>query len=70
MQLVRLTDACPDGRDCPAIFQTDRGTIVVQGGRLSPAEIAAMNLPEGETAAELPAELLEVAARALGYAAG
>jgi hypothetical protein len=29
-----------------------------------------MNLPEGETAAELPAELLEVAARALGYAAG
>jgi hypothetical protein len=49
---------CDDGT-CPAVFETDRGTIVVQGSIVTdPDALAAMNLPAHETAVEVPAELL------------
>jgi hypothetical protein len=60
MQLTKIAGAnCKDG-DCPTVYQTDRGTLAVQGYAVSqPA-------PEGEALVEIPVELLAEAVRALG----
>jgi hypothetical protein len=61
MELTKIAgdDNCKDG-DCPTVYRTDRGTIAVQGGRLSHPT------PMGEAIVEIPVELLAEAARALG----
>lgn len=60
MKLTKIADAnCKDG-DCPAVYQTDRGTIAVQGYRLD------HTTPDDEAVVEIPAELLAEAVRALG----
>ncbi len=48
----------PTGQ-CPALYQTDRGTIVVQGRRLTDPEALShlRDVLEGETFVEVPAEL-------------
>ncbi|MGH3586254.1 MAG: hypothetical protein ACRDQ0_08000 [Pseudonocardia sp.] len=44
---------------CPSLHATDRGTYVVQGWRLLDAEaLSVMDLPDHETAVEVPAVLL------------
>jgi hypothetical protein len=41
------------------VFETDRGTIVVQGSKVTdPEALAAIELPAYETLVEIPAELL------------
>lgn len=41
------------------MYETDRGTVVVQGAIVTdPDALAAMKLPEHETAVEVPASLL------------
>lgn len=64
MEMTRLAGDCPDGNTCPTISETDRGTIVVQGYKLTAEQLASMNLPDGETAVEIPAHILQEAARA------
>jgi hypothetical protein len=64
MELARLAGTCPDGNTCPTISKTDRGTIVVQGLMLSADDLSEIVLPDGETVVEIPAELLQEAARA------
>lgn len=64
MELTRLAGDCPDGNTCPTISKTDRGTIIVQGYKLTDAELRQIVLPDGETAVEIPAHVLEEAARA------
>lgn len=66
MQLTRLAGTCPDGRTCPTIFETDRGTAVVQGYQLAADDLKQIVLPDGETAVEIPIELLKEVARAYG----
>ena len=57
MRLVKLAGC--SGGTCPAVFETDRGTYVVQGAIVTdPEALAAMRLPEHETAVEVPASLL------------
>jgi hypothetical protein len=57
MRLVKLAGC--SGGTCPAVFATDRGTYVVQGSIVTdPEALSAMNLPEHETAVEVPASLL------------
>jgi hypothetical protein len=57
MQLRKLAGC--SGGSCPAIYATDRGTVVVQGAIVTdPDALAAMELPAHETAVEVPAELL------------
>jgi hypothetical protein len=57
MRLVKLAGC--SGGTCPTVYATDRGTVVVQGERVTdPDALAAMNLPEHETAVEVPASLL------------
>lgn len=56
MHLTKLAGC--SGGTCPTLFATDRGTYVVQGAIVTdPDALAAMNLPEHETAVEVPASL-------------
>lgn len=55
---------CTDGRTCPSFYATDRETYVVQGGLLSPEDLATLQVPAGESAVEIPATLVEVIRRA------
>jgi len=57
MRLVKLVGC--SGGTCPTIYATDRGTVVVQGERVTDHDaLAAMDLPAHETAVEVPAWLL------------
>lgn len=56
VSLERLTVAC-DGGGCPALYRTDRGTVVVQGYAFEPAH-AGVTMPPGEQMVEIPVELL------------
>jgi hypothetical protein len=65
IDLVRLTggDGGPCGEgDCPNVYATGRGTIVVQG-----AAYAGFTAPEGEALVEIPEEVLREAFHALGW---
>ena len=60
VELTKIADDnCKDG-DCPAVYTTDRGSVVVQ------RYLVAHKTPAGEAVVEIPAELLAEAFRALG----
>jgi hypothetical protein len=61
MELTKIAgdDNCRNG-DCPTVYETDRGTIAVQGDRL------AHPTPHREAIVEIPLDLLKEAVRALG----
>ncbi len=52
-----LAKSC-DKRDCPTIYKTDRGTILVQGE--TPADHG-LSIPDHETLVEIPMELIRQA---------
>jgi hypothetical protein len=60
MRLTQLRgDDCPDGRTCPAVHQTDRGTFMIVGRRVSDAEaLLQMAIGADEIAIEVPMDLL------------
>lgn len=64
MRLTTLRDdspRCDNGRTCPHISATDRGTLIVQGyvtPDLVTPDLAAIPLPAGEIAVEVPLTLL------------
>lgn len=64
MELVRLDDnKCPDGVTCPAVYRTDRGTVVIQGTHLAdPAVRGELRFGADEDAVEIPIELFRQAA--------
>ncbi|MEU9098293.1 hypothetical protein [Streptomyces sp. NPDC048361] len=46
--------------DCPTLYATDRGTYLVQGWKVIPGDPRLrLDIPEGKTAVEVPAELFE-----------
>jgi hypothetical protein len=46
----------------PSLYATDRGTLVVQGWRITDAEaLDALEIPDHETAVEIPVALLRFA---------
>jgi hypothetical protein len=56
MKLTRLgRNGCWDGT-CPTLYESDRGTIVVQGWVVEDSDLT---VPEGEALVEVPVELLE-----------
>jgi hypothetical protein len=59
MQLKRLAGGCFDGT-CPTLYETDRGTIVVQGHIVNHTDVSNSDvvLGDGEALVEIPAELL------------
>ena len=68
MALRRLRGSCNDGKTCPTLFQTDRGTVVGQGWTVvDPETLSHVGpLPAGESLVEIPVELV---AEVLGHAA-
>jgi hypothetical protein len=63
LDLKVVANLCSGGA-CPTIYQTDRGTLVVQGYTV--AERTGVDLPAGEMLVEIPLELLAEAARTVG----
>ncbi len=63
MRIVRKLAGDCKGGDCPTVYATDRGTLVIQGYVLDPAADGALTLPNGESAVEVPMELIVEAAR-------
>lgn len=57
MKLTKRSGMCRDGT-CPTIYDTDRGTVVVQGYVVNDSDVIP---PEGEALVEIPAELLKEA---------
>lgn len=61
MQLTFLGTTSQGGH-CPTAFETDRGTYVVQGNKITDpaalAELRRRGLPDHETAVEIPKALL------------
>lgn len=58
MKLTKIAGDCPDKVTCPAAYATDRGTIVVQGNRVTdPDALAQVTVPDHETLVEIPATL-------------
>ena len=60
MKLTLLGDNCANGRTCPRIYATDRGTLIVQGYNVLDSEaLEQLGLPAGESAVEIPVSLLK-----------
>lgn len=55
---------CKNG-NCPTIYRSDRGTLVIQGYTVDSADAEGLNLPAGESLVEIPLDVLQDAARAL-----
>ncbi|MFG3436645.1 hypothetical protein ACGF0J_05290 [Nonomuraea sp. NPDC047897] len=65
---MRFLGSTSEAGACPTLYETDRGTIVVQGLRLTDPEALAdlRDVLDGETAVEVPRELItEIARRVL-----
>ena len=50
---------------CPSVYATDRGTYIVQGNVVGERARQELTLPAGETAVEIPQEMLLKLARLL-----
>ncbi|MFF2352520.1 hypothetical protein ACFVVL_22370 [Kitasatospora sp. NPDC058115] len=59
MELTRLVGSCDDG-DCPTLYLTDRGTLAVQGDRITEH---GLRIPAHESVVEIPVELIRKAVR-------
>jgi len=59
--LEPIVNYCAAG-ECPTIYRTDRGTLVIQGYAFEP-EAAGSEIPAGERMIEIPVELLAEYAR-------
>ncbi|QYC43372.1 hypothetical protein Nocox_28940 [Nonomuraea coxensis DSM 45129] len=65
---MRFLGSTSEAGACPTLYETDRGTIVVQGLEVTDAEALAdlRDVLAGETAVEVPRELItEIARRVL-----
>ncbi|GAA0913603.1 hypothetical protein [Nonomuraea longicatena] len=62
---LRLLGSTSEAGACPTLYETDRGTIVVQGLHLTDPEALAdlRDVLDGEAAVEVPRELLTDIAR-------
>jgi len=61
---MRLTflakDTGSNGGQSPTFYRTDKGTYVIQGWKVhDPEALATLNLPDHESAVEVPANLVE-----------
>jgi hypothetical protein len=62
--LEPLVSYCAAG-ECPTIYRTDRGTLVLQGYTFEPSS-AGTEIPAGERMIEVPVELLAEYVRRAG----
>lgn len=60
--LLKLVAGDPESRpnNSPTLYKTDRGSWVVQGWVVDdPDALAVLNLPDGETAVEIPDRMIQ-----------
>lgn len=59
MKLTKLGNGPDDcnGKSCPAVYRTDRDSLVVQGCRVT--DPVGINVPDSETIVEIPSDLLK-----------
>jgi|BarGraNGADG00312_1021997.scaffolds.fasta_scaffold00306_4 hypothetical protein len=57
MELRKLGPDDCNGKSCPAVYRTDRGSLVVQGSRV--ADAVSIDVPDSETLVEIPSDLLK-----------
>ena len=61
---LRFLGSNSTGGQSPTLYETDRDTLVIQGWKVLDSEaLAAMNIPDHETAIEVPKTLLDFAPR-------
>jgi hypothetical protein len=54
----KLREACPNGIDCPAVYELDDDRVIVRGDAIKDAEVLRqLGLPEHETAVIVPRSL-------------
>lgn len=53
-----LRDGCPNGIDCPRVYELDDGRLAVQGDRADADLLAELGLPAHETLVIVPRSLL------------
>jgi hypothetical protein len=59
LNVLRVMSDCPDGKTCPALADTDRGSCVVVGKVVTdPEALGALGIGPDEMAVEVPASLL------------
>lgn len=58
MRLIFLRSTCNDGRNCPNLNVTDRGTYLVQGYPVTGLDLDGHVLGPGESVVEIPSSLL------------
>jgi hypothetical protein len=63
LNLTLMTSSCTSG-SCPTVYESGRGTLVIQGYEVSTAS-SGMDVPAGERLVEIPIDLLREAARML-----
>lgn len=56
--VATLREACPNGIDCPRVFELEDGRLAVQGDRATPELLAELGLPAHETLVVVPRSLL------------
>jgi hypothetical protein len=54
------------GGHCPAVYRSDRGTLVVQGAIVNRSDVGQLDIPEHEDVVEIPLDVLLRAAEAIG----
>lgn len=64
MRLTNVATLCPEA-NCPAIYQTDRGTLMVRGYAVDPSGQTKIEVVPGEAVVEIPKELVARAAAEL-----
>lgn len=61
---LRFLGSTSTGGQSPTLYETDHETFVIQGWKVLDAEaLSAMNIPDHETAIEVPKALLNFAPR-------
>lgn len=59
LNVVRVMGECPDGKTCPSLADTDRGSCVVVGKVVTdPEALGALGIGAEEMAVEVPSSLL------------
>lgn len=57
MKLTKVGGGC-DSPHCPTLYETDRGTYVVQGAIVPEEHLVELRVPAGESLVEVPRALL------------
>jgi hypothetical protein len=65
MEHLRLLTPDCAGKNCPRVFRSDSGSLVVQGLRVSPELRAQLDPEQNEEVVELPGHLVDDLVRAL-----